>query len=139
MVRWKGRIAPKTSDIPVSSLDLFPTILKACEVKAPADLPGLNLADESALLTRTALYGECYTHDFVDLGKAAPNLRWRWMLQEGWKLIVPAPPNERGGAELYRLTDDLREEKNLVDTETERVNSLRSKLDAWWPGVEVPR
>jgi len=35
MVRWKGRLVPKTSDVPVSSLDLFPTILKACEIKSP--------------------------------------------------------------------------------------------------------
>jgi arylsulfatase A-like enzyme len=139
MVRWEGRLAPKASDVPVTSLDLFPTILKACEIKAPADLPGLDLANESALLARTAIHGECYTHDFVDLGKAAPNLRWRWILQDGWKLILPAPQNEKGGAELYRVTDDPREEKNLADAETGRVGSLRSKLDAWWPDSEAPR
>jgi uncharacterized sulfatase len=138
MVRWNGRLAPKASDVAVSSLDLFPTILKACEIKAPAALPGLDLADESALRARKAIYGECYTHDFADLYRAAPNLRWRWILQDGWKLILPAPQNEKGGAELYRLTDDPQEERNLADTETARVTSLRSKLDAWWPGSEAP-
>jgi len=139
MVRWKGRLAPKTTDVPVSSLDLFPTILRACEVETPANLPGLDLADELALRARTALYGECHTHDFVDLHAAAPNLRWRWILQDGWKLILPAPQNEKGGAELYFVNDDPREEKNLADTEIARVANLRFQLDAWWPGRVTPR
>jgi arylsulfatase A-like enzyme len=66
-------------------------------------------------------------------------LRWRWILQDGWKLILPAPQNEKGVAELYRLTDDPQEERNLADTETARITSLRSKLDAWWSGSEAPR
>jgi len=139
IVRWKGRLAPKVSDVPVTSLDLFPTILKACGVKPPADLPGLDLADESALLARTALYGECYTHDFVDLAKAAPNLRWRWVLQGGWKLILPAPQNEKGQAELYGLTDDPHERHNVAGANHERVETLRAELDAWWPGSKTPR
>lgn len=134
MVRWKGRLSPKTSDVPVSSLDLFPTILKACGIKPPVNLPGLYLADESALLARTAIYGECYTHDFVDLGKAAPNLRWRWILEDGWKLILPAPQNEKGGPELFNLVNDSHEKNNLAEQDVSRVAALREKLDKWWLG-----
>jgi len=112
----------------------FPPFSKPAKSKAPAALPGLDLADESALRACTAIYGECYTHDFVDLGKAAPNLRWRWILQDGWKLILPAPQNEKGDPELYRVTDDPHEEKNLAAAEPARVAVLRSKLDAWWSG-----
>ncbi|MBM3845002.1 MAG: sulfatase [Verrucomicrobia bacterium] len=136
MVRWKGRLSPKTSDVPVSSLDILPTILKACEVKAPQDLPGLDLIDESALVARPAIHGECHTHDFVDLKRAAPNLRWRWILEEDWKLIIPAPQNEKGAVELYHVMNDPKEERNLADAEPVRVARLRAKLDAWWIGTE---
>jgi uncharacterized sulfatase len=139
MVRWKGRLAPRTSDVPVSSLDLFPTILRACGIKPPGNLPGLDLADASAVAARRTIYGECFTHDFVDLSRAAPNLRWRWILEDGWKLIIPAPQNEKGVPELYYLIDDPREEKNLADTEASRVVALRAKLDAMWPGTDTQR
>lgn len=134
MVRWKGRLSPKMSDIPVSSLDLFPTILKACAIPAPPDLPGLDLAGEAALRGRKALYGECFTHDFKDLQRAAPNLRWRWILEDGWNLILPAQPNETGGPELFCLPEDPREERNVVDSHPSRVQALGARLDAWWTG-----
>lgn len=134
MVRWPGHIAPKTSETPVSSLDLFPTILKACGVALPKDLPGVDLADASAVAARKTLYGECFTHNFVNLDQAAPNLRWRWILEDGWKLIVPAPQNEQGDPELYHVANDPSEEKNLSASDASRVTALRAKLDAWWPG-----
>lgn len=135
MIRWKGRLAPKTSEVPVSSLDVFPTLLKACGVKAPADLPGVDLADASAVLARRTLYGECFTHDFLDLSRPAINLRWRWVLEDGWKLILPAPQNEKGGPELYRLADDPHETHNLAGENPDRVDKLTARLDAWWPGT----
>jgi uncharacterized sulfatase len=138
MVRWKGRLAPQTSDIPVSSLDLLPTILKACGIAAPPGLPGLDLTDGPALVARPAIHGECYTHDIVDLLRPEPNLRWRWIIREGWKLIVPAPQNEPGGVELYRLADDPQEERNLAAADPVRVASLRASLDAWWSGRDHP-
>ncbi len=134
MVRWPGKVAPRMSDTPVSSLDLFPTILKACGVALPKGLPGLDLTDQSAVAARKTLAGECYTHNFVDMSQPATSLRWRWILEDGWKLIVPAPQNEKGNPELYRVTDDPHEEKNLAAAEPGRVAAMRSKLDAWWPG-----
>lgn len=35
---------------------------------------------------------------------------------------------------LYRITTDIREETNLADKETKRVEALKKKLDDWWPG-----
>lgn len=134
MVRWPGQLAPKMSDTPVSSLDLFPTILKACGVALPKDLPGRDLADAPAVDARKTLTGECFTHNFVDQAKPATSLRWRWILEDGWKLIVPAPQNETGDPELYRVIDDPHEEKNLAASDAARVTALRAKLDAWWPG-----
>ena len=134
MVRWSAKLAPKQSDTPVSSLDLFPTILKACGVELPKDLPGIDLADVAAINSRKALTGECFSHNFLDQDNPAASLRWRWILEDGWKLIVPAPQNEKGQPELYRVRDDPNEEQDRAATEPARVATLRAKLDAWWPG-----
>lgn len=134
MVRWPAKLAPKGSDRPVSSLDFFPTILKACGVPLPKNLPGIDLADASAVAARKVITGECFTHNFVDQEKPATSLRWRWILEDGWKLIVPAPQNESGEAELYQVTADPDEKQNRAAAEPARVSALRDKLDAWWPG-----
>ena len=135
MLRWPGTLAPRTSDTPVSSLDLFPTILQACGVPAPRGLPGINLADPRAIAARPAIIGECFTHNFVDQNDPATSLRWRWILADGWKLIVPAPQNEAGQPELYHLSADPHEAHNLAAQESSRVKALHAQLDAQWPGT----
>jgi uncharacterized sulfatase len=132
LARWKGRFAPAMSDVPVSSLDLFPTILKACGITPPEKLPGLDLADSAALAARPAIFGECFTHDAIDLDVPAKNLRWRWVLAGGWKLIVPHAPNESGAPELYHVAEDPHETRDLAAAEPARAAALRTQLEAWW-------
>lgn len=138
MVRWPGRITPAMCDTPVSSLDLFPTILKACGAPLPKDLPGIDLADSSAVRGRETLEGACFTHNFVDQEDPASSLRWRWILEDGWKLIVPAPRNEPGLPELYQTSRDPAEEHNLAEREPARVAAMRAKLDQWWGRDGMP-
>jgi arylsulfatase A-like enzyme len=132
IIRWPDKIRPQMSDSAVSSLDLFPTVLKACQVAVPNDLPGIDVLDAGAVLQRKSIFGECFTHDFVDLEKPAASLRWRWVIEEGWKLIVPAKPNETGEPELYRISEDPNEAKDIASEEPEKVASLTRKLDGWW-------
>ncbi len=135
MVRWPGKVKPERASQLASSLDFMPTLLKAAGLKAPADLPGVDLLDDAALARRDTLYGELFTHNAVDLHNPASSLRWRWVIEGDWKLIVPAVQNEpRAVVELYNLSLDSGEEKNLAETEAGRVERLRKKLDAWWPG-----
>jgi arylsulfatase A-like enzyme len=134
MVRWPDKLAPGVSDTPVSSLDFFPTILKACGVPLPKDLPGIDLADPSAVEARKTLTGECFTHNFVDQEKPATSLLWRWILEDGWKLIVPTPQADHTEPELYQVSGDPHEKRNLAAGEAARVARMRAKLDAWWPG-----
>jgi len=135
ILRWPGTLTPLSSDTPVSSIDLLPTILKACGVTAPRDLPGINLIDPRAVTDRTALFGECFTHNFVNQNDPASSLRWRWILADGWKLIVPAPQNEPGKPELYHLPADPHETLNLAAQENECVKILSAQLNAAWPGT----
>ncbi len=139
MVRWPGKIAPKMSDTPISSLDILPTVLDALGLKRPADLPGLNLLDEAAVAKRETVFGECFTHDSRDLQNPAASLRWRWLVRGDWKLIVPAIQNESNGrVELYDLQSDPQENKNLAESQPERVAQLRQALDLWWRGEVQP-
>ena len=136
MVRWPSQIAPRTSDVPISSLDILPTVLDAVGVKRPADLPGLNLLDEAAVAKRETVFGECFTHDSRDLQTPAASLRWRWLVQGDWKLIVPASHNEpQSVVELFDLKSDPDEKNNVATSESTRVSALRKELDAWWSGV----
>jgi uncharacterized sulfatase len=134
MIRWPAKLSPQMNDTPVSSLDLFPTILKACGVPLPENLPGIDLTDSAAVKARKTLTGDCYTHSFVDQEKPASSLRWRWIIDDGWKLIVPAQQNEKGDPELYQISKDPHEEHDRAAEQPDRAAALRSKLDAWWPG-----
>lgn len=82
MVRWPGKVAPRMSDVPISSLDILPTVLEAVGLQRPAELPGLNLLDEAAVARRETVFGECFTHDSRDLQNPAASLRWRWLVRQ---------------------------------------------------------
>ena len=135
MVRWPGKIAPKRSEALASSIDILPTLLDAAGVKRPEGLPGVSLLDAEAVNSRKAIFGECFTHNAVDLAKPESSLRWRWVIEGDWKLIVPAHGNEPGApVELYDLKADPKEENNRAPGEAERVARMRKLLDGWWPG-----
>lgn len=134
MLHWPGRIAPERIEAAVSSIDLMPALLKLAGVEAPENLPGIDLMDGEAVRGREAVFGECYTHDCVDLTNPARGLRWRWTVRGDWKLILPAPQNEEGPPELYHITEDPFEENNLAAEQPERVRELTNLLNAWWRG-----
>src|SRR3954467_9487765 len=54
IVKWSGTVRPARSDIPVSSVDLAPTILAACGVAKTPEMPGLSLLDAKAIADRKA-------------------------------------------------------------------------------------
>ena len=135
MIRWPGHLAPARSEALASSLDLAPTLLTAAGGKSSAEMAGINLLDVAARNERHTLMGECFTHDVIDLDRPAASLRWRWIIDGDWKLIVPAQQNEPDGVvELYQLSDDPLEEKNLASERGKEVKALTADLDKWWDG-----
>ena len=136
MVRWPGHVEPAQSEALASSLDLAPTLLTAAGGKPSAEMGGIDLLDATARDARHSLMGECFTHDVVDLERPAASLRWRWIVDGNWKLIVPAGQHDaKGDVELYDLADDPREERNLAEENPQVVERLRGKLDDWWSGA----
>lgn len=76
-----------------SSCDIVPTVLAATGVKSGDSLPGVNLLDAKALAEREAVFGSVFVHTSIDSQNPARNLKYRWIVEGDWKLIVPYPPN----------------------------------------------
>jgi arylsulfatase A-like enzyme len=135
MLRLPGVIQPRTSDVPVSSIDIAPTVLHEvgmAEAIGPK-MQGINLLDERAVAGRKQLFGEIFLHSAADVEDPRSSVRYRWTRAENWKLIVPDLRNEpKATVELYDLATDPGETKNLAATEPERVARLTKSLDAWW-------
>ncbi|MEM9379854.1 MAG: sulfatase-like hydrolase/transferase [Planctomycetota bacterium] len=130
LLRFPGRIPSGRIDVPVSSVDIPATILRACSVELPDAWPGVDLrADPERLRARGPLFGAAFTHDVVDLDDPARSVLSRWILRDPHKLIVHADAQAR--PELYDVRIDPGEERPLDDPET--VRKLRTELDAWWP------
>src|SRR5262245_52348359 len=129
MIRWPGQVKPGVSERLALSTDLAPTILAATGGKPTPEMPGLNLPDMKRLAGRTAIFGEIFEHNAVDVHKPAANLKYRWVVEGEWKLIVPHEPNIQGGKpELYNLARDPDEKEDLAGKNPEKVAELTRKL-----------
>jgi len=95
--------------------------------------PGINLLDPAAVAARKTIYGECFTHNSLDLDNPVASLRWRWLIDGHTKLIVPYAKNQPTDlVELYDLAADPTEENNLAVARPEKVKILTAMLDAYW-------
>ncbi len=135
MLRWPWRINPRRDEQTLAgSIDLMPTVLAACGLATPGDLPGLNLLDPAAISKRDTLLGEIYTHDVRDLAHPAASLNYRWAIHKNWKLILPHGSQDPPAAiELFDLADDPQENNNLAARHPQRVADLRQRIQTWWP------
>lgn len=135
MLSWPGKITPLRDDENLaSSIDIAPTVLTACGLPVPANLPGINLMDRETVKQRRAIFGEVFEHDVADVDHPTKSLTFRWIIRENWKLIVPADPN--GKPELYDVVADPFETRDLATTHPELVKKLTEELDRWWSGKE---
>ena len=136
MVRWPGKIPQKFDEQTlVSSIDLAPTILKACGLPVPPSMKGIDLRDREALAKRNAVFGASYAHDILDVAQPTLSVQTRYVVTGDWKLLLhhggPAPGKS---AELYNLSRDPAEETDLASKHADKVKELTARLAAWWPG-----
>lgn len=133
MMRWPGHWSARESQDLAHSIDLVPTLLTAIGAKIPEGLQGIDLSDEERTRQRSAVYGECFTHNANNLEEPRENLRWRWIVRGEWKLIVPNESIEKGsGEELYHLSSDPLENHNLRKEQPSIAGDLLRELDQWW-------
>ncbi len=129
MVRWGNKITPLRDDKTlVSGVDVAPTILKACGRNVPVIMTGINLLDAAALESRSTVFSEHFTHDLADITQPAESLVSRVCVDGEWKLIAW----QDGRAELYHVTLDPTEQRDLAAEQPDRVKALQAKLNAHW-------
>ncbi|QGJ70003.1 Choline-sulfatase [Planctomycetales bacterium 10988] len=136
MFSWPGTIEPKMDETTlVSSIDLVPSVLAACGIEIPQDLPGLDVLDPEAdaVKNRHRLFGEIFDHDVKSVEEPWKTLQYRWVIDGEFKLILPYSPN-RGGeeVELYHITEDPFEEENIASQLPQVVETLTQLIDHWW-------
>lgn len=129
MAQWK-QIVPAGSvcEKPVASIDVFPTILAAAGIETPAGLKldGMNLL---ALLDENS-----------QAATAKRTLFWRfgpqWAIRDGDLKLLHTP---EGGIQLFDLSRDIGESRNLATEQPETVQRLQSRYDEWNAQNEAPR
>jgi len=133
MFRWPGHITPGDKTELASSIDLAPTILTACGLTPPKLMPGIDLIPvaNGAQSGREAIFGEIFEHDVEDVDDPRASLLYRWVIDGHNKLIIPTAAD--APVELYDLSTDPFETKNLTEEKPELTQRLTKQLDAWWP------
>lgn len=132
LIRWPKTVVPEMVDDPVMSIDIVPTLCAAVGQARTEAMQGVNLLDREAVSKRASVQGACFTHNAVDLQNPSRNVMERWMIAEGWKLIVPSEQSELKTPQLFRITDDAAERNEVSVNNPEIVTRLRTALDQWW-------
>src|SRR5581483_3135699 len=151
IIRWPGHApAGKTSDEPLWSCDLLPTVCRVAGVKAPADR-AIDGAD-----FRPALEGKkverktpLFWHYYRALGEPRVGLR-----DGDWVVLARLEPLPKGAGaslkagdmemiknarlsafELYNLKDDLTQAKDVAAEQPDRLRELSGRLRALYGEV----
>ena len=140
---WKGKISPDLScDIPVASIDFFPTFLEISGASIPEGHP----VDGESLVPLFSQNGKIIRKEiFWHFPAYLENYRgmegkWRTTpagaIRKGeWKLIEFF---EDGSLELYNLEDDLGEHNNLAENNPEIKNELYQLMLDWRKVIQAP-
>lgn len=129
IVRYPGITrAGTTSNEPICSIDLFPTINAAADVEIKHEVDGVDLMPvlKGESLDREALYWH-YPHYSNQGGMPGGAIRMGdYKLLERYK---------DGTVHLYHLKDDVGERTDLSKQQPQRVVEMRDKLHRWYKKV----
>ena len=136
IVRWPGETPPgSVTDTPISSIDYYRTILSIAGLEGDRDynrtVDGINLvpvlrhpASESE---RTALFFH-YPHYYATTSPVSA------VRVGDWKLLRYY---EDASVELYNLSDDIGERRDLAGEQPDTAAALLHRLDAWLERVDA--
>ncbi|SEQ77704.1 Arylsulfatase A [Hyunsoonleella jejuensis] len=142
-----GKIQPNMkSEIPITNLDIFPTVLQYAGVDASTlQLDGNSLAPvleeevqvfERALFWHFPIYLQAYNINDNETRDPLFRTRPGSVVRKGdWKLHYYF---EDDGLELYNLSEDIGERNNLVETNPEKAEELLMLLKKWWKDTNAP-
>ena len=131
IVRYPGVTkAGTTSDQPICSIDLFPTVAAAAGIDVQHEIDGIDISPAltNQDLGRRALYWH-YPHYSNQGGIPGGAIR-----VGDYKLFERY---EDGRVHLYNLKDDVGETKDLSSQMPERTQEMRDQLHAWYQTVDA--
>jgi len=134
-ISFGNKIRVISNNIPISSIDLFPTICEMTGTHVPENLKVDGLSFKNVI------------HE-VESNVDRKNLFWHFphywwgtkvkpysiVLSDNWKLIKHW---EELDFELYDLENDISETKNLVNKYPEKVKKLESLLNGWLSSINA--
>ncbi|MGM0376532.1 MAG: sulfatase [Bacteroidota bacterium] len=147
-VSWPGKVAAGTkTDVPVTNLDFYPTLLEVAGVEQPAGkildgqsilpiLTGNGRLEARPLFWHFPIYLQTYLKN--DTTTQDPLFRTRpgSAIRYGdWKLIQYFENNDM---ELYNLKEDISEENNLAESNPEKRDELLKMLKDWRKKTNAP-
>ncbi|WP_248722437.1 sulfatase [Seonamhaeicola sp. ML3] len=144
---YNGKIKSNTkSEVPITNLDIFPTILKYAGVEeTQLELDGHNLSSvlegktetlERPLFWHFPIYLQAYNKK--DNENRDPLFRTRpgSVIRKGnWKLHYYFEDN---GIELYNLAEDIGELNNVASANPSKKDELLTDLKNWWKQTNAP-
>jgi len=124
VMHWPARFSEGTYRMPVSALDILPTVVSAAGQQVPDDVDGVDLLP---FLTG------------VNSGRPHETLYWKtnWsaaVRRGDWKL-VRTPADEYW---LFDLANDVSETTDLLDRRPDVAEDLRGELEGWEQTLPVP-
>ena len=123
-VTWKGTIpAGQTLNEPVIALDILPTSLAAASVQSKLEwkLDGVNIlpylkGDQTQLQDRYLFWD---------------NWRSSAVRDRDWKLIIPNKNMKNARPQLFRISDDIGEQSNVMADYPEEAARLVQTFESW--------
>ena len=135
IVRWPGKVQPGTTcDVPVISMDSYPTLLEIAGLPPTPNHPldGKSLVPllkQSIGLERDAIYFHYPNYAFHKRNRLGGVVR-----AGEFKLIKRYGT---GQLELYNLSDDIAEKRNLASSKPRVAKRLENQLDTWLDEIDA--
>ena len=129
IISWKGKITKAVSDVPIITMDMYPTLLKLAGIKRKPKqhLDGISitplLKGRSNKKLKNRFLAWTYPHNHGSGHKPSSAIR-----KGNWKLIQFKVGKKY---ELYNLKQDISEHQDMAETKPEKVKELSTLLNNW--------
>lgn len=135
VVRWPGVVEPRAMcETPVSSVDLFPTLVDCIgESSSNPNIDGeslLPLLRQTGGLTREAIFWHYPHYHTLSEGPGGAIRRGRYKLIEWFEKSIDGIETP-GAVELFDLSQDISEQRDLAGERPELALELAEQLQQW--------
>ncbi|MDB4459243.1 sulfatase-like hydrolase/transferase [bacterium] len=129
-VVWPGKVkAGSQTDVLLSSVDWYPTLMHMMEIKLPKGAKFDGVSQVPALLGTAAPRSSlvCFVPNYYPKPETIPST---YLRRGPWKLIRFHGDGKMGEdrMELYRLDQDIGETKNLASSQVGRVKKMNAEI-----------